>query len=215
MNSQNKISKPCTVNIPVTLPNTDYLYSCHVLFVPEIITQDNIEILAKEIVALRMSPIDHPVSVLINSTGGDEFAAFQIVELLMGLKQEVRTYALGQVCSAGTDIFLAGDVRIATPRSLFMFHQFSSDEYASFQKYHEIKSYGKYVEWMQKTSKKFVREQAGKEAADLYNSASDVWLSAKEAKRLGIVHKIETRINIPILNVECYRLQKPEDSEEI
>ena len=181
--------------VKLRIPNTDYLYACHAIVIPSHIEPKTVEPITKQILALHMSGSKKPLSVFVTSAGGEVPAAFQIVELLISIKMPVTTYCLGEACSAGLDIFLAGDIRIATPRSCFLLHQFSWGK--DNDKYHELEARRGIEDWYQKMSYDYIKERAGEKAAEKYLSKSDVWLTPRQAQKLGIVHRVVKRINIP------------------
>lgn len=66
-----------------------------------------------------------PIKIIINSPGGDAAAMFAIIDIVNSMKAigySIHTYAIGEVLSAATGIFVAGDKRYATPTSRFMMH---------------------------------------------------------------------------------------------
>ena len=178
----------------IQIPDADKLYSCNVIVIPEDITQKTITPIVKEALALHMVKDKSPVSVIINSCGGNVSAGWQLVDILLGMKRVVTTYILGDALSMGAMIALAGDVRIATPRSCIMLHQYS---WGYYDKYHELKSIRGAEDHMHKVFMKYIEERASREAAELYANKSDQWLTPMQARKVGIIHKIVNRVNIP------------------
>lgn len=75
---------------------------------------------ATELMAQRDCELE--IIVFISSNGGSTEAALAIYALLKQYPGPVITLALGPVNSAATIIFLAGDERLASSTSSFMFH---------------------------------------------------------------------------------------------
>jgi ATP-dependent Clp protease protease subunit len=86
------------------------------------------------------------LTLLINSQGGDLTAAFALIEIMYGSRIPVRTVALGEICSAGLLIFMAGQPgeRILTPSVSIMSHHYSGGVEGN---YHEIMNLSKEFEY--------------------------------------------------------------------
>lgn len=65
------------------------------------------------------------LSLIINSTGGDPYAAVALVDAMIASDIPVRTIGTGCVMSAATFIFVQGEIgkRVLTPNTRFMTHQ--------------------------------------------------------------------------------------------
>jgi len=64
-----------------------------------------------------------PISLFINSSGGNVWEAMAIISTIESLKSEVHTYAMGHVGSCATLIFLAGKRRFILPKATLMLHE--------------------------------------------------------------------------------------------
>ena len=64
-----------------------------------------------------------PVSVLINSEGGDILAGFKIYDHMRHYSTPYITIAAGIGCSAGLIIYMAGDRRLMFPHAVLRFHE--------------------------------------------------------------------------------------------
>ena len=172
------------------------LYDSGIIVLPSDIDDDSLLPAVKAAISMGTQRHVDTVRVFLNSYGGDTGQAFQLVEILLGLPQKVITYGIGDVCSAGVFIFLAGDERIATPRAVFLLHQYSWGKQG---KYHELKARRGVEDAYFASVYKYVAERASVEAADLNNAKSDTWIMAKEAKRVKVVTKLVNRIKLPKL----------------
>lgn len=67
------------------------------------------------------------ITLLINSPGGDLYAAWMICDIMDTLKTPIETFGLGQIASAGIIIFMNGTkgLRKATHNTQFMSHRYS------------------------------------------------------------------------------------------
>ena len=129
----------------------------------------------------------------ICSTGGDLNACFALVDVMKGSKIPIRTIGMGMIASCGLVMFISGTKgrRILTPNTSILSHQYS---WGSFGKEHElfaqIKEYDLTTERMIAHYKKCTG-LSEKEIREYLLPASDVWLSAKEAKKLGLCDEIK------------------------
>ncbi len=87
----------------------------------EIDTESTVKI-CRAIRDMEFSAPDDPIEIRINSEGGFIYSANAVVDLLLACSCPIHMCATGQVGSSATDIFMAGDVRTATPNTLFLFH---------------------------------------------------------------------------------------------
>ena len=176
------------------LTNIDYLYSTNTVLVFGKIDTETVEPIAKQLLALYHSKGNSPIHILIDSPGGCEYKGMMLVELLLAMKRPVVTYGIGEVGSAAIDIFLAGDKRICTKRTLFMVHEYD----LPFEgKSHELLAAHGIQKWMCRRDCNYYKERAGDAVAELLLKKSNQWLTPQQAKRLGIVHKIVKCVNIP------------------
>lgn len=179
----------------LVVPAADNLHACNILYVPDEITPKTIAPVVRQALAIHMVDSTEPVSVVINSPGGDTDAGFNLIEILLGMKRPVVTYALGGAWSCGFLIYLAGDIRIATPRTTFLLHQYS---WYSAGKYHELVADRAIQDHMNKILREYITERASDKAAALMTEdKSDQWLTARQAQRVGIVHRVVNRVCIP------------------
>lgn len=117
------------------------------------------------------------IFIYLNTPGGFLKTAIQIMSAMKQSNATVITSMEGEVCSAGTMIFLAGDKYIINPNSTFMIHNYSAwfggkgNEIASRANYYN--EYAK--ELMNDVYKDFLTEQ---EISDVLEG-KDIWLSSK------------------------------------
>lgn len=77
------------------------------------------------------------INLLITSHGGDMAGAFSLINVMKGSRIPIRTIVLGEACSAGLCISMAGHQRVITPYASLMSHCFSTTVDGQF---HEIKN---------------------------------------------------------------------------
>ena len=134
------------------------------------------------------------LTLVINSPGGELPGCFSIVDTMAGSKIPIRTVGLGEVCSAGFMIFIAGEKgeRVLTPNTGILSHQYA---WGSVGKHHELmaatKEFNHIFDRMLKHYKKHTGLSEEKIKKYLLPE-KDVWLSSKEALALKICDKVKT-----------------------
>jgi len=129
----------------------------------------------------------------ICSPGGDLNACFALVDIMKGSKIPIRTIGMGMIASCGLVLFISGTKgrRVLTPNTSILSHQYS---WGAFGKEHElfaqVKEYDLTTERMIAHYKKCTG-LSEKDIREYLLPASDVWLSAKEAKKLGLCDEIK------------------------
>ena len=124
----------------------------------------------------------------ICSPGGDLNACFALLDVMMGSKIPIRTIGMGMIASCGLLIFITGTKgkRILTPNTSILSHQYS---WGSYGKEHEL--FARVKEFDLTTIRlmnhyKKCTELKEKEIREKLMPPHDVWLDAKEAKKLGL-----------------------------
>lgn len=75
---------------------------------------------------LKMSEISkEPIEMYLSTYGGDAYSGLAIYDAIRACECAVSIFAKGKIMSAGTIIFLAGDIRVAAPNTRFMIHSVS------------------------------------------------------------------------------------------
>jgi len=139
-------------------------------------------------------PYPKYLQLVINSGGGDLQAAFALIDTMKGSAIPVRTVGLGCVASAAVLIFISGEKghRVLTPNTSILSHQFS---WGTYGKEHELFATVKEYELTTKRMINHYKKCTGlseKKIREFLLPAQDIWLSATEAKKLGICDSIKT-----------------------
>lgn len=132
------------------------------------------------------------LTIYINSTGGDLYQAFGLIDVMQSSPHVIRCVGIGAVMSAAFLIFASGDRghRYAAKNTSFMCHQFSSNVEA---KYHDIKAEMKENESLNTKMVAILKEATGLAPSVIKKKllpASDVYLSADEVVELGVADHI-------------------------
>lgn len=163
------------------------------LFMDEV-SQDSCKDLISFILTKSLQkPRPKNIQIIINSPGGDLNAAFAVIDIMKGCPFPVHTVGLGQIASAAFMIFISGTKgeRILTPNTSIMSHQYT---WGSYGKEHELLAQTREFELTTQRMIEHYKKCTGlneRKIREYLLPATDVWLSAKEAKKLGICDKIK------------------------
>jgi len=129
----------------------------------------------------------------ICSRGGDLNACFALVDVMKGSKIPIRTVGLGMIASCGLLMFITGAKgrRVLTPNTSILSHQYS---WGSIGKEHELFARVRELELTTERMINHYKKCTGLKETDIRKyllPPHDVWLSAKEAKKLGLCDKVE------------------------
>ena len=129
----------------------------------------------------------------ICSPGGDLNACFALVDIMKGSKIPIRTIGMGMIASCGLLMFISGEKgrRILTPNTSILSHQYS---WGTYGKEHELFAVVKEYDLTTTRMVNHYKKCTGLSEKDIRKyllPPHDVWLSAKEAKKLGLCDSIK------------------------
>lgn len=131
-----------------------------------------------------------PIELYISSYGGDGYEVLGVVDLIRNMKAPVYTYLYGKAMSAGFLMFMVGDKRFISRNSTLMIHQLSGGMVGTIQDMREqLEEY----ERLQEQVEDLVMLHTYLDEDDLGGvrfGKYDLYLSAEEAKELGIADEI-------------------------
>lgn len=135
---------------------------------------------------------DKTLTLYINSTGGDLYQAFALIDVMNQSRHTISTVSIGACMSAAFLIFSAGTKgwRFAAKNSSFMSHQFSEN---MDNKYHDLKATMKENDLCNQKMIDILREATGLAPSKIRSKllpASDVYLTPNEVIELGIADKL-------------------------
>jgi ATP-dependent protease ClpP protease subunit len=115
------------------------------------------------------------------------------VDIIKGSKIPIRTVGLGMIASCGLLLFISGakGTRTLTPNTAILSHQYTWGKYG---KEHELFAANKEMELTSKRITEHYKRCTGLSEKDIKKHLMpphDVWLSAKEAKKLGVCDNIK------------------------
>jgi ATP-dependent Clp protease protease subunit len=128
------------------------------------------------------------LTLIVNSCGGECSSGFALIDVMKGSKLPVNTVGIGMLASMGLSIFIAGKkgTRTLTPNTSVMCHQWWSGMEG---KQHELFAAIKHHELLEDRVMTHYRKCTGLNLAAVKKNLfppNDVWLSAKEAKKLHL-----------------------------
>lgn len=146
----------------------------------------------KWIVYENLDPKHKVLTLYINSTGGNLYDAFSLIDIMKTSQHPIRTVAIGSVMSAAFLIFAAGTKgeRYLGKHTSAMCHQFTSGTEA---KYHDIRAEMKEHELLNQKMVDLLQDATGLTPGVIKRKllpASDVYLTAEETLELGIADNI-------------------------
>ena len=165
-------------------------HSTHIL-VGEI-NEDSINTAIKWILYENLDPKEKILTLYVNSTGGDLYQAFALIDIMRFSKHSIRTIGIGAVMSAAFLIFASGTngQRYAAKNASFMCHQFSETNEG---KYHDIKATMRENDLCNQKMVDILKEATGMPVARIKSKllpASDVYLTASEMVDFSVADHI-------------------------
>ena len=129
---------------------------------------------------------------MICSPGGDVPSCFALIDIMKGSKIPIHTIGLGVIASCGLLLFITGEKgkRTLTPNTSILSHQYS---WGSYGKEHELFAQVKEFELSTERMINHYKKCTGLKESEVREHLlppEDRWLSAKEAKKLGICDKV-------------------------
>lgn len=160
----------------------------HTHFLVGEINEDSINDCIKWIIYENLESKEKTLTLYINSTGGDLYQAFALIDVMNSSNHAIRVIGIGAVMSAAFLIFASGTKgeRFAAPNTSFMCHQFTENMDS---KYHDLKATMKENDLCNERMVKILKEATGLAPSKIKLKllpASDVYLSAQEMVEFGV-----------------------------
>ena len=175
-------------------PHSELLSRGHHVFMSDV-TQETMKPLIDWIIAenFNKEKKKKELTLGICSPGGDLNACFALVDIMKGSKIPIRTIGMGMIASCGLLMFISGEKgrRILTPNTSILSHQYS---WGTYGKEHELFAQVKEYDLTTERIVNHYKKCTGLSEKDIRKyllPPHDVWLSAKEAKKLGLCDKIQ------------------------
>lgn len=141
---------------------------------------------------LKANTLNIDTNIFINSPGGSCTAGFAIVDFMEASRVKVNTRAIGQICSMGFVIFIAGQKgnRIMSPNTTIMSHTFTGGAWG---KSHELFARNEHFkELHQRIIAHYLKHTTctKKQIKEMFLGATDLYLTPKECLKYGICDKV-------------------------
>ena len=147
----------------------------------------------RAIIKNREEGDNSPINVIIDSVGGDVYEMFGIIDYIESLEKnsdiKVNTICRGKAMSAAAMILASGTgKRLASKRATIMIHEGSSMQAG---KSSDLKAAHKYNSQLESMSNSILGEKTNKDKKFWSEqSKTDLYLSAKDAQKLGVIDGI-------------------------
>ena len=175
-------------------PSSELFMRGHHVFMGDV-TQETMKPLIDWIISENFNQKEkkRELTLGICSPGGDLNACFALVDVMKGSKIPIRTIGMGMIASCGLLMFISGEKgkRILTPNTSILSLQYS---WGSYGKEHELFAQVKEYDLTTERIVNHYKKCTGLSEKDIRKyllPPHDVWLSAKEAKKLGLCDKIQ------------------------
>jgi len=174
------------IPLDVSVNSLVLLESRHV-FLYEVITSKSASRICKELIALDRLSSD-PIVLVINSPGGSVTDGFAIMDVMRTVKAPVITLIVGMAASMAGMISVVGHQRIMAANAYWMGHEMRCGGYDYYEKYKARTQlfddlWLRLIEHLKKYTKLSLDDLERLRRGEL-------WLSADEAKKKGIVEHI-------------------------
>lgn len=147
------------------------------------------EVVAK-ILLLESLSATKPITVYIDSPGGNVYSGFAIFDMLRFVKPPVKIVGMGLVASAASLILLAAKKqnRFALPNSQYLIHQPLSEMKGVAT---DLEIHAKEIERIKLRINSLIADETGKKIEEVFKDTErDYWLNAEEAVNYGLVSKV-------------------------
>jgi len=147
---------------------------------------------------LLESVSSEPITILIDSPGGDVYAGFSIFDMIRFIKAPVRIVGMGLIASAAALILLAvpKERRYGLPNSSYLIHQPLSGIQGVAT---EIEIHARELEKTKDRLNRIIADATGQSLERVSRDTDrDYWMNAVEASSYGLIEKIiSTRDELP------------------
>ena len=160
------------------------------IFLSEGITDKTARRIQTSLLMLQQDDDKSPITVYINSPGGQADSGFAIYDFIRFVKPPVRTIVTGMCASAAVLPFLAvsRERRFSLPNARFLLHQPSTMVMGSAS---DVAINAEEIVKLRERYNAIVGQETGKTVEQVTSDADrDFWLSPAQAKEYGLVGKI-------------------------
>lgn len=133
------------------------------------------------------------IKIYINSNGGEVSALLPLIDIIDSINKPVRTIVMGKAYSCGALLLICGHkgYREAYKNADILIHEVASDR--GYAKNSQIQHDAKYIQRLNLLLAKIIKERTKMKEAEVkkyMESNSDIFITAKDALRYGLIDKI-------------------------
>ena len=132
---------------------------------------------------------EDPITLLIDSPGGDADAGFAIYDMIRFVKPQVRIVGMGLVASAAALVLLAvpNERRLGLPNSHYLIHQPMSGTRGVAT---EIEIHARELEKLRQKINRLIADETGQPLEKVaHDTDRDYWMTAEEAVAYGLLSR--------------------------
>lgn len=153
------------------------------------IEQKTVSKVIKGMQLMLIKNAEAPITIFLNSFGGDIYSGFGLFDFIQSLKVEVTISVIGAAMSAATIVLMAGDVRCMYENSKLMLHTCSGGvEGKSFEIINDAEEHKRIHRQMAELYASRTSTKVEKWMKDLKHE--NIYLRANEALEIGLIDKI-------------------------
>jgi len=168
------------------------LLKSRTILIAKPVDKDLMRDVTAQLIVMSDEDSTRPITVYVNSPGGDADSGFAIYDMMRFVKAPVRTICAGLAASAAVIIYLGGEKgqRYCFPNSRFLIHQPST--YAQGQA-SDLEITANEIVKIRRKYNEICADETGTPVEQIESDANrDFWLSAQESKDYGLVDTIVT-----------------------
>ena len=161
------------------------------------ITERLVDTLYMNLINLNSASNSIPITVMINSLGGNLFESFVATDMMATIQAPITTVALANICSGGFILFMGGKHRVIHENTNIMIH---SAGFSTTDKIPMISEHLNYLKLTMDRMEHFFETQTGvpyKFWKEIVDSGKERYFTAEEALKLRIAHQIIGRPKPP------------------
>ncbi len=161
------------------------------IFFTEEVTPESSNELIQYLLCLEQQDDKEPVTVYINSPGGEVVSGLAAYDTMRSLTCPINTVCIGTAASMGSILFLAGEKREMLPHTKIMIHDPLIAGISGSRKALELEKEAKQLLETREILGKIIAERSGRKIKEVYTKTKeDCFLTAKEALDFGIATEI-------------------------
>jgi ATP-dependent Clp protease protease subunit len=148
--------------------------------------------LIEALLALEAEDADKPITLLVNSPGGEVHSGFAVYDVIRFIRPRVRVVCIGLTASIATIILLAAkkEDRLALPNARLLIHQplFQGEVFGPAS---DLEITANEILKTKKLINEIISAETGQPFEKVeHDTDRDYWLSADEAQKYGLVDRV-------------------------